>query len=422
MTKLQKITENFSQIGQGIGESVQSIIDKTGRASAALSAIKVIKTDEQDEDAKKLLVKVRNTFQSVQAMRKEITDPLDSIKSELIEFEKKISTAKASDSEYQRVKKLRDQYASYKEEQARKEQARIQREKDIRIHEAEIKSSMQLAVEEEAAKLLEMGMNHLNGILLKLTVDNFELEMAKLNYKPTLKHEVFLGWLDVDYNKDLISNEQFDAIKQAAAEHFDFDKVASTYSDSAVSLLNEFKNVTAKERLTKLVEIEELRKVNEHKAAEAEKKAEEHEKLRREEEKRIHERQKELALEKVKESRAEEMLDAEFESQVQIQQIESQKGVRRKISYAIDPEFEKNKVKVIDVMMKVITHVMASTDFKGIHKRDSSGFPKLDDKGNAQYVDGIDYWLKEMSKLKIDADHLGINGLKKTIETTTIQS
>ena len=88
--------------------------DKVAKATAALSKIKVIKNDEDDQAAAHILSRVRPTFEVVQKMRKEITDPLDEIKKALMEHEKKISTAKGSGSEYERVKKMRDQYANQK--------------------------------------------------------------------------------------------------------------------------------------------------------------------------------------------------------------------------------------------------------------------------------------------------------------------
>lgn len=406
--KLEEVKSNFAT-------SVSIMQDKVSKALAALSKVDKIDSDEQDEFANKLLQKVRATYNVVSSMRKEITDPLDQIKSDLMEYEKKIDTKKNSDSEYYRVKLLRDQYASKKAEEARKRQEEIERKKRAQQEETRIKGEMKISVETGVFNLIKDGTNMLSKMLQNVTLETYDETIKKLKYKPTLKAETFEKWLDVHYDKSLLSAERFQEIKSKAIEHFNFDNVAETYQKEATQLLNRYRDEYLPEKRKKL---EDLQKLNEEQRAKAEQLAKEQEEEFINSQKRELEDQQHEKIEQARDEASEELLSAEFEAQIQTQSIEQQSGVRRKISMRLNAEAERKPAFAIEAIAKLMTHILSHPDCKGLYKRDSQGFPKMDEKGKPEYVDGIAYWLKEAARLKIDVSK--ISHIDETIETTSI--
>lgn len=410
--ELQK--QNMALASKSFEQNVAVMEEKTSKALAALSAIKTVENDDDDAKAKHLLGRVRPTFETVQKMRKQITDPMDSIKSELMEFEKKISTAKGSGSEYVRVKQMCDAYANQKAADARVEQERIQREKAVKIEEANIKSQLVKSIELGVFDLIKEGEVGLTKFVSGMTLENFDEQLSKLNYKPKLKTDAYSKLMQVSYNKALISGERYAGIIKTLGEKFQYDKINSAYSEQATIVLERFKSEVIP--LRKL-ELEERAKssLDEQKVKEQQDQQMLDAKL--EEVEQSYESQKTEVAEKADDQAAEMKIDAEFEAQVGAQSIEEMKGVRKNVSYEIDESILNKPSAVIDVIVKAMTNVMVDSKFKGIIKRDTQGFPKKDSDGKIQYVDGVAFWLKELSKLKID---INIDNLNRTEEVSTV--
>jgi hypothetical protein len=404
-TKMQLATKSFT-------ENVALMEDKTTKALAALSGIKTVNSKEEDEKAAHILSRVRPTFTAIQEMRKQITDPMDQIKSTLMEFEKKISTAKGSKSDYTRVKLLRDAYANQVAANARAEQERIQREKDIKTEEANIKSKLVESIELGVFDLIKDGEIQLTKFVAGMTLENFDAKMAMLNYTPKIKPEAYEAMMQVQYNKDLISVQAYSELLERLEEKFGYDHVNSVYSKTAIEALAKFKHdiiPARKEELTKRSEASQgVQKIKANQeAAMLDDRIKEIEKA--------HEAEKEAVIERVEDQAAEEKINAEFDTQVELQEIEIQKGIRKNISYSIDESISPSEQ--VNLLAKVITHIMVDPKFKGIIKRDKQGFPVKDSEGNTKYVDGVNYWLKELAKLKIDVN---IDNLIKTENVSTI--
>lgn len=410
--ELQK--QNMALAVKSFDHNVQLMEEKTDKAMTALSGIKTVNSDEEDEIASHLLGRVRPTFEAVQKMRKEITDPMDSIKSQLMEFEKKISTAKGSGSEYARVKQLRDAYANKKAAEAREEQNRIQRQKDIKIEEANIKSQLVKSIELGVFDLIKEGEVGLTKFVAGMTLENFDEQLGKLNYKPKLKPDAYSKLMQVTYNKELISVDAYNAILKGLGENFQYDNVNAAYSEQAILVLERFKNEVIPLRKVELKERAKSSEVEQKIKAEQDQKDLD---AKLEEVEQSYESEKKDVAEKADDAAAEVMIDAEFEAQVSTQTIEEQKGIRKNIVYSINEDIINKPAAVIDVLIKVMTNVMVDAKFKGVIKRDNQKFPILGSDGKIQFVDGVAFWLKELSKLKID---INIDNLNKTEEVSTI--
>lgn len=410
--ELQK--QNMSLAVKSFDHNVILMEEKTDKAMAALSVIKTVESDEEDEKAAHLLGRVRPTFEAVQKMRKEITDPMDAIKSQLMDFEKKISTAKGSGSEYVRVKQLRDTYANKKAAEARVEQERIQHEKDVKFEEANIKSELVKSIELGVFDLIKEGEVGLTKFVSGMTLKNFDDQLVKLNYKPKLKTDAYSKLMQVPYNSTLITVDKYNEIVKGLGEKFQYDNINAAYSEQASNVLGKFKKEVIPLRK---VELEERAKssADEQKIKAEQDQKDLDDKLREVEQ--SYESEKKEVAEKADDKAAEIKIDAEFEAQVSSQGIEEQKGIRKNVIYTIDESILAKPSAVIDVIIKAMTNVMVDAKFKGIVKRDAQGFPKLDPDGKTQYVDGVSFWLKELSKLKID---INIDNLNKIEEVSTI--
>ena len=410
-----KVDNKVDEIKRNFETSVPVMNDKVTKALAALSQVTKVDSDQEDEIANKLLQKVRATYNVVSSMRKEITDPMDQLKSDLMQFEKKIDTKKGSDSDYNRVKILRDQYASKKAEEARKRAEEIEHKKRVQQEEVRVKSEMKIAVESGVIKLIADGQNMLSKALQNVTLESYDDLMKKLNYKPTLKLETFQSWLDVPYSKSLMSDDKFTELLKKAEEAFNFEHVAKTYSDEATELLKKYRNEYLPEKRAKLEKIASLAEADKKRAEELAK--EEEDNFIKEQKRRLEDEQHQK-IETARDEQNEELLNAEFEAQVQSQSIEQQSGVRKTLSLRLSADAEKRPAFAIEALTKLMTHVLSHPESRGLFRRDSQGFPKTDDKGRPVYIEGIDYWLKEAARLKIDCS--SINNIDQTINTTSI--
>jgi len=391
--------------------------EKTTKALVVLSGIKKIDSADDEEKARHWLGRVRPTFETVQKLRKEITDPLDVIKKELMEYEKKISTTKGSGSEYARVKTLLDQYANKKAAEAKIEQDRIEHEKNVKLETADIKSKLIKSIELGTFDLIKNGEVQLTKYVAEMTLENFDEKLGKLNYKPKMSPDAFKKLMTVSYNPTLISSEDYQKIITDFGEKFEYKNINDSYCEQSSIILERVKLKDIPEHkaeLDKLAAAVETGMLD-NAAVDPEKLKEKLAAIDN-----TYAIEKQAVEEKADDVAGEAKIDAEFEAQVSKQSIEQQTGIRKNISYAFDDKAIGKMTKVIETMAKVITHVLADAKYKGIIKKDSQGFPKMDSDGKIQYVDGINYWLKEMAKLNIDTDEVNIPNLVKTEDVSTI--
>jgi hypothetical protein len=109
-------------------------------------------------------------------------------------------------------------------------------------------------------------------------------------------------------------------------------------------------------------------------------------------------------------------LNAEFNAQVQAQDIQEISGRKKKV-YRLDPKIEKDFVKVSGIIGKIALNVLTEEGRKSVHVLDDNGYPKRDDKGDPIYIPGIAYWLKELAGLGYSPQ---IEGLVLTEEIVTV--
>lgn len=395
----------FETIGEIVAKNRPVIQEKIEKAIAACQLIQVIETDEQDITANNILVKCNATFPVIQNLRKEYTSLIDEWKSSEMASEKKLQK------EMDRIKALRNERASKKAAEDRERIAKIEVEKKKTIEIARIKKEQVLAVQLGIANRIHEGETKIADLFNKATIETIEAIGQQLDsIKPKLKEDLFRGFIAVDYDQAIVPYDEFKTICEAAAVHFDYPKCDKEYQSAVLAIVSNWKaKLPAKRKELEAiakggVEAERLAKIAKDRAD-----YEAAERLKESE------ASKAALEEKAKEEQQNAALDAEFKGQIAVQEIAPQEGIRGVISYRLAKE--DSPVKIVEAMSRVMLHVLTDPGFKGIFKRDKSGIPKRDAKGQAEYLDCVQDWLNLLAKIKPSPE---FEGVIKTQDVTTV--
>lgn len=400
------IVLNDSELEKTIATNGPLILDKTNKATAALSAIQAITNDEEDAFANALLSKVKTTFNVVEALTFDITKPLNGMIDRINAYKQLIDNKKGSGNDYERVKLLRDAYATAKVTKAKEDDKKIEAKKikdqEIVRVKAEIIHSVELGIAQKTAT----AETALASMFSKITLENIDGVGGKLDaIKPALLEDWFRGLLNVEYRPMILPSEEMDAIKEAAFLKFDFTRCNDIYVENCKTLISVWRDKLP----AKKTELEKIAKANETERQRLLDVAEEN--RRREES----ERQRNLTA-KVSEidkkatgDKNKGLLDSEFQAQVETQSVDRADGTRTNYRYrfAEEDSLIKSPMQVIEIMSKVMLHVMTeipengkTAPYLGIYERTKMGMPKKDENGKEVYLDAFDYWLKLLAKIK----------------------
>jgi hypothetical protein len=345
---------------------------------AALSVIKKIETDADDAKAEKLLVATRATFNKVQGLRMPITQALNAMIDTLIEPENKISNdAKKKDSEYNRIKQLRDEYANakFKKQQAEKQRIKLEQVKKDELIRLKTEAE-KMFLEYMQSTLLQLEQT-ISGLINNVKLAEWESLEKKFNAKPQLKKETFeakmkeLESIAVD---EVVTKEEFDELFLAVVkEQYTYEFFNAEYVRQAQPIINSWK-AKLPERKKELEKISKLQETNALAA-----KAESDRIARRQEEEQI--KLQEAADKKLQEEKdelerkqAEERLNNQFEATVQAQVIsEAVPGITvRRAKITCEPK------KIVQVLSKVMFACYSNPKFEGHIKKnevDADGIP-----------------------------------------------
>lgn len=396
--------QRFETIVSLVKNNKPVIAEKIKKAIDTLTLIIAIDTEEQDTFANSVLVKCNATLPVVEGLRKEYTSILDEWKKGEMALE---STLKK---EMDRVRTLRNDRANKIAEANRVKAAEIERTKNHEKEVARIKNQMVQDVEIGVAQRINQGEQAIVGIINGMTLETFDVQAKRLDFKPALKEDLFRGFLAVDYDQNIVPYDEFKEIVDKAFVHFDFKKCNEKYVEAVLKVVAKWKATLPAKRK----ELEVIAKAT-GEQAELLKQAAAKMALRTAQELSAGLATQEGAIkEKAKEAQSNAVLDAEFKSQIAAQGIQEQSGVRGVISYRLADE---NPMRVVEAISRAMINVFADPAFKGIYKRDKAGIPKRDDKGQAEYIDPIQGWLDLLAKVKPSPE---FEGVVKTEDKTTI--
>lgn len=394
------------------------IAERTSKLKTACSALKTIQDDKADAWAEAAIVKGRELLVDVDTMRKAITKPIDDFKARVLMPENELKT------ELERIRTLRNQYANDKAAKKRASDEEIEKQKIYKIHEAEIKTEMKAALEYAIAKKLTVLETFISDMFSKMSLDEesptfYKKIVKQLDFKPALKPDFISTTIgSVPYKKEIVSEEQFKGLLDRALAYKDW-----SYQEINAKYLREALGIVEKWRAQLMPKVRELEKIAAGgEAAEAAKKRLTQEEERRQQAKKKEEEETARRIETEKTNAIQDAtLGAEFDSQLAKQAVEDTTGGRKKKVYRLDPTTEKDFAKFAGVIGKIALHIFTEVDSAGkrksVFKLDAQGYPKRDEKGDPIYIDGISFWLNELSSLPYDPK---IPGLLVTEEISTI--
>lgn len=365
-----------------------------GKIIAFGSKIQSLSSIEEDKIANDFQVKINQRLGEMEERRKDVTRKVDEWKKLLMKPEDDVKK------ELERIKKLRNDFAATEAEKNKATLAAANAEK-IKIQEiARIKNEMKNGVAVGLGEKIVNGEKAIAKLFGSMTLETFSSISSRIiNIQPNLKEEDYMKWLTVPFDDKIVSMAEYKEIFDKAYEHFNFKKISDQYVFEVKKVVAKWVELlpTKKLELEKIAnasneEAELLRKSAENKAAQAE-----------EERKRI----AEAEANAIKQSNAlelqRELSDSEFKAQVIEQSITKQANTRTKISYHIK-DIDKtmfDSVNTIKIIQEAMMHVLAAKENLGILKRKkASNMPEKDENGRYIYVDGVQYWLDELAKLK----------------------
>jgi hypothetical protein len=404
-TELTKKAD-FTKISETAIKNLPVMIESTEKALTAMAAITEINSDEQQEAATLLLSRVKQTYEKVTGLRKEITDPYDEFKKTIMNIENELDVKRGRDNEYNRIKNDIEAYTQRKLDLRKKEEEKLEAQKLIANKLIEFKTAIIKNIEVGPINQLGKADNILSSFFESITLDNYDQMVEALKAKePSLKQEDYDSWFNVNMDMSGVDQEKIDEVKQQIAKEYDFDTVNRKYVASARKTVAQWlgKLPEQKERLTAIAQA----KGEEAKQLQAQLEAKQ--KIEKELAAKKLEEEKAAAESSIDAEATDAKLEEEFKKQGGEQKLEEVKGQRKFVARLSQENWLKP-------LATVIYHCAIHKKFPGVYAKDSSGVVKKDAKGREQYITAIDYWLKFFAK-NCDASIEGI----KLEEDITVQ-
>jgi hypothetical protein len=379
--QLQIIPEikDITQLMVGLVPTLEKVRDG---ALAWMSEIETIETEDQREDAAEVAALVRDGYNKMVPMRKDITGILDEMKNKLMEYERPLEDKK--DSPYGQ---LRAKIAAY-------DQKKIDEKKKVEEAAAKKKLRENLLVDIGTAVL-----QNLNNLILKKTkeaeskskafFDSLKLDKfddgaeTYRKMKPNLRGPDYSVCFLIDYDVKIFSPDEFSDIIATIKEAEPFEKWNEEVVKACGPIINEWraKIPQLKENLIKLKNASDESERSRLKAeqdrqaqAEADRRARELEQLSVAQSGNI------AANADLKK------LENDFVEQATTQ-VAGDTGPVKLVLQFTDAK------KTLKALSTIIYHCMASPAFPGIYKKDKNNMAVLDAKGRPEHIQAVQFWV-----------------------------
>lgn len=387
--------------------------ESAAKAVIALSKVQKIETDEEDVYAQKLLVAIKQTYEKINGFRTTITSKFDVLKERFMEPEKRISfQASHKDSEANRVKKLRDDYANAKLQQQIKETQKLEAEKAKKEELARLKEYFQNAFFEGVMTAVSAMENGIADYFKGITLDNFEEKSKRFAMKPQLKKDLYEGFFITQYDAKKLPSEDYAEFLSKVKEQFTYDSINTLYVDKAQPIIDDWKAKLA-EKKEQLQEVAALEVEDSAQAAELKKEQEAAaEKEKKDRQAKI---DKEIADKKVENNleASIEIQNAAFDAQIGQQSMGEMKNIRKtRIATITAPDAH-----IVKVLSQVMFACFTNPKFKGHIKKDAQGNKVTDDTGRPVYEEWVETLLDFYAK-SCDAIIDGVE-VKERVSTIT---
>jgi hypothetical protein len=358
-----------------------------------------LQDDEERQQLNDFLAGIRSSGQKMQALRKEITLPIDAAVSELIALEKPLMDDK--NSLYSQLRTLITKYDQAKlDEKLRLEKEAADR-KAREIALIEIKAVILKNLHNLATTKAKNAEAWAKTWWEQTTLETWDARAdAFMKIRPNLKREEYETMFTINY-ADKIKAAMFQDQPYALTTYIDELKKTETYEkwnkevlDASMPIINEWRGKipSMKEERIRINQIQdEQLKQQAIRDAKAKEEAEEERRSRDIEQQAVH---KSLQVDGIA---ALDKLESSFAEQATVQ------GAPDAGLFKLVLRFE-NVAKAYQPFVTIIYHVMASKKFQGIVKRDAKlGTPIVDEKGNPEYIPQVQWWIDQFLK-DVNAD------------------
>jgi len=379
--QLQIIPEvrDITQLMVGLVPKLEKVRDG---ALAMMSEIEAIETEEQREDAAEVVALVRDGYNKMVPMRKDITGLLDEMKNKLMEYERPLEDKK--DSPYG---KLRGKIAAY-------DQKKIDEKKGI-----EAAAAKKKAKENALVDIGTQVLQNLNNLLLtktkeaeskskaffdNLTLDKFDAGAETYRkMKPNLKEPEYSACFSiVGYDVVLIPVNEFYDIITTLKEVEPYSKWNEEVIKACGPIINEWR-----------AKIPQLKQnlIDLKNASESERsrlKAEQEQQAQAEADRRARELEQ-LTLAQSRDIAAHsdlKKLENDFVEQATTQVAGDTGPVKLVLQF-------NDAKKTLKALSTIIYHCMASPAFPGIYKKDKNNMAVLDAKGRPEHIQAVQFWV-----------------------------
>lgn len=374
----------FANTAEIANTNIPKMMQSVENAMAAMADITEITSDEQDVAVNNLLVRVKQTHENVQTLRKAITDPYDDVRKTLMLIEGEVDPKKGKDNGYNRLRSLREVRAQEKLDERRKEEEKIAQEKLINNKLIDLKMAIMKNIEIGPMNQITHADSQLAAWFDGLTLDNFDAMSKQLDeHNPNLKQELYDGWFVINLDLAGVPQEKID------------EAVASLQKNSPYKIVNNYYKKKAQEKIDgwkkKLPEmkkrLEDIAKADGEEKEKLEAQLEAKKKIEKEQQDKKDKEEKKAAEQKIESDAKDDKLSESFVEQAGVQNLEEVTGTKK---FVIRFSQEKWPKPFFEIVYHCVTH----KDFSGIYAKNRDGSIKLDDKGREQYIPEIDKWMK----------------------------
>jgi len=384
----------YVQAIETMADLLPKIIKGTANAEAAMAKITNIESEEDIEQTMGLLGKVKESYEVNQERRKKITAPMAEMSKFLMSFEKKVSTDAKEDNHYNRLKGLiqRRQQEILNERRRQEAEAAKRREREDHKVALELEFNKKLAA--ALIETVKKADESIQSFINQFTVENFDEQSEKLlKAKPTFKQNIYDSCFMGSVNPSLIDEDELLILIKECKEKEPYSKWQAAYVEQVTPTIEKWKGKLPELKAEKIA-IANAKDEAERVRLEKEKKARE--------DAADKQRQDDLAAKQ-------KQMEEDAKREADLKSMENNFREQGAVQELADPGLIKKTLRLSDdvkeipaALTKIVFQCMMHKDFEGIYQLDKNGKRKLDTAGRPEYATGIQWWLTQFQKMKID--------------------
>lgn len=376
-------------------KDIQSVVPRMskGRENTleATKAIQSIGDDDELIKTESVIIAAKNTSEKMKELRMPITSQFDELKSALMQYEKDVNA------EEERLRSLVGGYKQIKLDKKREEEAKAQKQKEKENYKVDINSRLKKKL---ADLLIERVRQVQDGSKkhFEVPLEQFDERATQFKkFKPLLKKEHYDACFVTDYNKSIVSQEEYNQLVIDLQVTETYEKWNELVLEQIVPKINEWIG-RIPELKQQLVDLKNATDEDSRKKLEEEQKAKaDQEELDRQAE--LTQKQKD-SDEAIQREASVDKLQNDFREQAITQQLENTGPTKLILRFKDE--------KPVKALSEIMYHCFMSPKFPSIVKLDKDKNPKMDEHGFPVYAD----WVESLVSFFLKSCDVNINGVE----------